>query len=334
MDKAYYQKLVKREKEKTITPDEAQELQEWIANDPQLNSWWEEQYNESSAEIEPALSNKLFAQIKERIDQTDASTNINNEPKATSYKGKTLKPLQWVAAVLLPIAIVFSIYQWLEMPTYKTAPFVVSAKKGDRATIELPDGTVAQLNSDSRLTYMHPTKKGERRAKITGEAYFQVAHDKESPFIVEVGELEVRVLGTSFTVSSYEEQEDIIVVLVEGKVEVTASSTSCTLIPGDKMCYNKLTQAMTTQQVKTSDYLAWTKGELYFENESMESLIRTLSRMYDVEVSFDNSSKSLRQERFTGTIPIGGIEKTLRILMYTTPFTYTWNQGAIVLREQ
>ncbi|MGL5273427.1 MAG: FecR domain-containing protein, partial [Phocaeicola sp.] len=50
--------------------------------------------------------------------------------------------------------------------------------------------------------------------------------------------------------------------------------------------------------------------------------------------SFDNSSKSLRQERFTGTIPIGGIEKTLRILMYTTPFTYTWNQGAIVLREQ
>lgn len=350
MNKEYYQELVERKKSGVITADEATELQEFILHNPSLNSWWQEEYNLSSSEVAPALSRKLFEQIKKNIADVDREDGGNRlkvdqgkpviETKTTEtsvlqskiIKKYTLKTLQWVAAVIIPIALIFSLQQWIDNPKESSVPLIVSAQKGHRATIELPDGTIAQLNSASKLYYTHPIHKGERKATLMGEAYFQVAHDDSKPFVIQVGELNIRVLGTSFSVKSYEELEEVSVVLLEGKVEISSAHATCTLAPGERLCYNKSTQTMMTEQVDASDYLVWTKGELYFDNESMVNLMQTISRMYDVEIQI--SSESLRMQRFTGTIPTGSIEKTLRILMLTASFTYAWENGDIVLTEQ
>ena len=159
----------------------------------------------------------------------------------------------------------------------------MKAGKGDKATIELPDGTNVVLNSASQLSYLNNFGEKVRRVQLNGEAYFKVAHDEKHAFIVQVGDLEVKVLGTSF-------------------------------------------------QVHPNDYIEWTKGNIYFEKESLENIMKTLSRIYDVEIRFD--SNKLPNEYFTGTIPGGGIQNALNILMLTSPFYYEMDGSVIVLKEK
>ena len=146
------------------------------------------------------------------------------------------------------------------------------------------------------------------------------------------GDLEVKVLGTSFNVSAYEDAKDVTVVLLEGKVGVYAQKMSHIMKPGDKIEYNKATHKITATQVHPSDYIEWTKGNIYFEKESLENIMKTLSRIYDVEIRFD--SNKLPNEYFTGTIPGGGIQNALNILMLTSPFYYEMDGSVIVLKEK
>ena len=171
-----------------------------------------------------------------------------------------------------------------------------------------------------------------RRVQLNGEAYFKVAHDEKHAFIVQVGDLEVKVLGTSFNVSAYEDAKDVTVVLLEGKVGVYAQETSRMMKPGDKIEYNKNTHQLVATQVHPNNYIEWTKGNIYFEKESLENIMKTLSRIYDVEIRFD--SNKLPNEYFTGTIPGGGIQNALNILMLTSPFYYEMDGSVIVLKEK
>lgn len=168
--------------------------------------------------------------------------------------------------------------------------------------------------------------------QLNGEAFFKVAHDESRTFIVQVGELEVKVLGTSFNVSAYEDDEDIVVVLQEGKVGVYAQGMSHTMIPGDKLEYNKLTQKLTTTKVNSEDYIEWIKGNLYFDKESLKNIMSTLSRIYNVEIRFE--SDKLLNERFTGTIPGNGIRSALNMLMLTADFTYEMDGSVIVIKSK
>ena len=177
-----------------------------------------------------------------------------------------------------------------------------------------------------------PRRFGKSLLISTFEAYFKVAHDEKHAFIVQVGDLEVKVLGTSFNVSAYEDAKDVTVVLLEGKVGVYAQKMSHIMKPGDKIEYNKATHKITATQVHPSDYIEWTKGNIYFEKESLENIMKTLSRIYDVEIRFD--SNKLPNEYFTGTIPGGGIQNALNILMLTSPFYYEMDGSVIVLKEK
>ena len=116
------------------------------------------------------------------------------------------------------------------------------------------------------------------------------------------------------------------------KVGVYAQKTSHIMKPGDKIEYNKATHKITATQVHPTDYIEWTKGNMYFEKESLENIMKTLSRIYDVEIRFD--SNKLPNEYFTGTIPGGGIQNALNILMLTSPFYYEMDGSVIVLKEK
>ena len=243
-----------------------------------------------------------------------------------------MNPWKWAAAIVLPICIAFFTYYLIDSSQTVGAPFIVKADKGDKATIELPDGTNVVLNSASQLSYLNNFGENVRRVQLNGEAYFKVAHDEKHAFIVQVGDLEVKVLGTSFNVSAYEDAKDVTVVLLEGKVGVYAQKISHIMKPGDKIEYNKATHKITATQVHPSDYIEWTKGNIYFEKESLENIMKTLSRIYDVEIRFD--SNKLPNEYFTGTIPGGGIQNALNILMLTSPFYYEMDGSVIVLKEK
>ena len=326
MDKIYYKELIEKYFDGNITDAKIKELSDWIKNDRHLQNWWEEEFSKSDAGINPVLRDKLFARIKEQT-QGKEETQGKETPRTIR-----MNPWKWAAAIVLPICIAFFTYYLVDSSQTVGAPFIVKADKGDKATIELPDGTNVVLNSASQLSYLNNFGENVRRVQLNGEAYFKVAHDEKRAFIVQVGDLEVKVLGTSFNVSAYEDAKDVTVVLLEGKVGVYAQKTSHIMKPGDKIEYNKATHKITATQVHPSDYIEWTKGNIYFEKESLENIMKTLSRIYDVEIRFD--SNKLPKEYFTGTIPSGGIQNALNILMLTSPFYYEMDGSVIVLKEK
>ena len=326
MDKIYYKELIEKYFDGNITDAEIKKLSDWIKNDRHLQNWWEEEFSKSDAGINPVLRDKLFARIKE---QTQGKKETQGKENSRTIR---MNPWKWAAAIVLPICIAFFTYYLVDSSQTVGAPFIVKADKGDKATIELPDGTNVVLNSASQLSYLNNFGENGRRVQLNGEAYFKVAHDEKRAFIVQVGDLEVKVLGTSFNVSAYEDAKDVTVVLLEGKVGVYAQKTSHIMKPGDKIEYNKATHKITATQVHPSDYIEWTKGNIYFEKESLENIMKTLSRIYDVEIRFD--SNKLPNEYFTGTIPGGGIQNALNILMLTSPFYYEMDGSVIVLKEK
>ena len=267
MDKTHYKELIEKYFEETITDVEIKELSDWIKNDRQLHDWWEQEFERSDSSMNPVLRDKLFARIKE-------------ETLGKEVRPLRIIPWKWVAAILLPVCVAFFTYYLLDSSPTAETPFIVKAGKGDKATIELPDGTNVVLNSASQLSYLNNFGENVRRVQLNGEAYFKVAHDEKHAFIVQIGDLEVKVLGTSFNVSAYEDAKDVTVVLLEGKVGVYAQKISHIMKPGDKIEYNKATHKITATQVHPSDYIEWTKGNIYFEKESLENIMKTLSRIY------------------------------------------------------
>lgn len=304
MDKAQYRKLM-----------------DWMKNDRHLQDWWEGEFVKSDAEIDVALRNKMFVRIKEET-----------VGKSRSARVVRMNILRWAAMICLPVCLAFFTYYLIDMSQAPGMPLVVKAGKGDKARIELPDGTNVVLNSASQLSYLNDFGKKNRCVQLNGEAFFKVAHDESRTFIMQAGNLEVKVHGTSFNVSAYEDDEDIVVVLQEGKVGVYAQGMSHTMIPGDKLEYNKLTQKLTTTKVNSEDYIEWIKGNLYFDKESLKNIMNTLSRIYNVEIRFE--SDKLLNERFTGTIPGNGIRSALNMLMLTADFTYEMDGSVIVIKSK
>ena len=327
MEKEYYKNLAEKYFAGDITKAEISELAGWIRNNVQLSDWWEEEFEKSDTDISPVLRDKMFERIKAEV--------LNEQPAVERTPGKTLVPAwaRWAAMICIPICIAFFTYNILSISDTDTrSTFIVKADKGDKATVVLPDGTDVILNSASQLSYLRDFGKNERRVQLDGEGYFQVAHDTRRTFIVQVGELEVKVLGTVFNVCAYNNEQDVTVVLLEGKVSVQTPSSSLIMKPGEKMNYNKSTHKLTTEKVYPEDYVTWTKGSLYFQNESLDNIMKALSRAYDVTIRID--SPRIAEERFTGTIPGGGIQNALNIIMLTSPFRYEVKDSVIVLKEK
>ena len=327
MEKEYYKNLAEKYFAGDITKAEISELAGWIRNNVQLSDWWEEEFEKSDTDISPVLRDKMFERIKAEV--------LNEQPAVERTPGKTLVPAwaRWAAMICIPICIAFFTYNILSISDTDTrSPFIVKADKGDKATVVLPDGTDVILNSASQLSYLRDFGKNERRVQLDGEGYFQVAHDTRRTFIVQVGELEVKVLGTVFNVCAYNNEQDVTVVLLEGKVGVQTPSSSLIMKPGEKMNYNKSTHKLTTEKVYPEDYVTWTKGSLYFQNESLDNIMKALSRAYDVTIRID--SPRIAEERFTGTIPGGGIQNALNIIMLTSLFRYEVKDSVIVLKEK
>ena len=249
MEKEYYKNLAEKYFAGDITEAEISELAGWIRNNAQLAGWWEKEFEKSAADISPALRDKMFARIKTEVLKEASGTSeasglsgkdtvapyTPQQPAVKRTPGKALVPAwaRWAAMICIPICIAFFTYNILSISNadQPRSPFIVKADKGDKATVVLPDGTDVILNSASQLSYLSDFGRNERRVQLEGEGYFKVAHDTRRTFIVQVGELEVKVMGTVFNVCAYSNDQDVTVVLLEGKVGIHTPSTSNNLSP-------------------------------------------------------------------------------------------------------
>lgn len=188
---------------------------------------------------------------------------------------------------------------------------------GKRFELLLSDGTKAYLNSGSSLKYpVSFLAAKDRNVFLTGEAFFDVAKDADRPFIVNTDEVNIRVLGTRFNVSSYPEDNSMNTVLVEGSVglfmkgEQFNGKKSSVLEPGFKASWNKAVNLMEFEEVDTDEYVAWMNGKIVFNHMAFRDILKKLERHYNVSII--NTNKAVDEEVFTASFDTETIEQVLQ----------------------
>lgn len=169
--------------------------------------------------------------------------------------------------------------------------------RGGEYVLVLSDSTEIYLNADTWLKYPVSFQGKERRVYLSGEAYFKVKRNENRPFIVEMPQLEVEVLGTTFGMRAYEDENDIQTTLESGKVVVRAAGQSENLVPDKQALFNKTTGKIKVRDVNVDLYLAWAKGRLMYDNCPLEKILSDLGRWYAFDVLY--SQDELRSYKFS-----------------------------------
>lgn len=200
-------------------------------------------------------------------------------------------------------------------------------RKGEYS-LQLSDGTRVYMNADTRLKYPETFGKQNRQVELCGEAYFEVQKDTARPFIVKVGDMNVRVLGTVFNINAYAEIPEIKTTLVSGKVNVEWPGKMLELMPGEQASLHKSNAELCKTEVNVALYTAWKDGLFKFERESLENIMKVLERWYDVNVFFYN--EDLKKSLFSGDLKkYDNIEQHLRMLEMTTNVSFVINDHAV-----
>lgn len=207
--------------------------------------------------------------------------------------------------------------------------------RGGGYTLQLADGTGVWLNAGSSLRFPVSFTDSTRQVFLEGEAYFEVSHNGK-PFVVSSGDMDIRVLGTSFNVSSYSDESEFKTTLVEGKVSVSYSpggneqSLSRILNPSQQAILDRSGSVISITEVNTSYYTSWMQGKLEFNNEHLDQVMKRLSRWYDFSYEFENSEA--KGFHFTARLNREeSISSILKMLEMTTDVKFELRGDTIVV---
>ena len=167
----------------------------------------------------------------------------------------------------------------------------IQTPRGGQYEVILADGTKVWLNSASSLSYPTTFTGKNRQVLLKGEAYFEVAEDKNKPFNVSVGDVQVDVLGTHFDVMAYEDENAINTTLLAGAVRVTAKGSAArVLAAGQEASMDRSSGSLSMNEVDAEEAVAWKDGFFDFEGVSIETVMRQLARWYDVDVEYEGKT--------------------------------------------
>lgn len=162
---------------------------------------------------------------------------------------------------------------------------------GTRERVVLPDSSVVWLNAGSLLIYPSAFFPDTRNVYLSGEAFFEVAKDEKHPFIVTTGYLKLKVLGTTFNISAYPDNSQVIATLETGllQVDIAEQNKRYVLTPDNQLIYTPSTKMVEQLKVKATDYSDWRTGGLFFNDMPLEDVLRALERVYHVKFHVYNS---------------------------------------------
>ena len=204
--------------------------------------------------------------------------------------------------------------------------------RGGEYSITLSDGTIVYLNSESELRYPVNFVGRDRRVYLSGEAYFDVVQDEAHPFIVDMGNSSVRVLGTSFDVRAYADEDEVLTTLVQGSVKFSAGKEFVTLEPGKQAVLGK-SGSIETREVDTYLYTAWKEGVFAFKRQRLEEIMKVVARWYDVNIFWENVSQ--KEVTFTGKMKrYDDFSKVVEMLEMTGNTEFVVRENNIFIREK
>jgi ferric-dicitrate binding protein FerR (iron transport regulator) len=303
------------------------ELFRQVGTKEMLSDFYKEKWEEAtSAPVDTEIQKRMWKHLQERIN-ADTAVPAKKLPLWKKYS-------RIAAAILLPLLFTGLGYYYSENRFYQPHDkTIVHVNRGQKADLQLPDGTQIRLNSGSSLTYDNTYNKKERIVYLQGEAWFEVNRDKKKPFIVKTDAVSIEAVGTNFNVKAYPGDDSIITTLIEGCVRISNDSQSDLLAPNEQLAFSRHTGQFTKSILPDAGRnISWLNNQLAFDRERLEDIAKVLERMYNIHVKF--ASEDLKNIRFSGKIKNNNLENVLQLIAFVSPIRYSMeNDSTVVVIE-
>lgn len=200
---------------------------------------------------------------------------------------------------------------------------------GEKKSLTLPDGTSITLNSGTYLRYPHQFKGDKRIIEVNGEAFLDVQPDANKQFIVRTEKMDVKVLGTSFNVKAYNTDQQVMVCVRTGKVQVDLSEASMNLKPDEMIILDKENGRLEKHNIESWKTITWITGGLFFNKTTIEALVQELERYYNCSIEIENDK--LKKEIVHGEHSNESLESVLKSIEYAVGIKYRKEGDRIIL---
>ncbi|WP_430972307.1 FecR family protein [Sunxiuqinia rutila] len=281
------------------------------------------------AAMDQEESRARFERLWKKVQQSEDKKEVRKLPRMHWY----------VAAAMLLLGLLIGNLIQLKAPEIKseTTYYTAIAPKGSISQSVLPDGTIIFLNSGSELKYATDMSQTKREVYLNGEAWFDVQHSEEIPFLVHTDQYDVKVMGTEFNVKAYPEDQEVVTTLEEGSIQVMSTSKlklehNIELVPGEQLVYHKSKKTVQVKDVKSQLFSSWKDNKLIFINMSLGELITLLERKYGVDITIQD--QQLLKHHYDGTIRNETIIEVLDILQKTLPINYVINDQKVIITKK
>jgi ferric-dicitrate binding protein FerR (iron transport regulator) len=332
------------------TSKERQKVEQWLKNDAanqQLLRSLEQLLHESRLDLtrwdEDELWNKFASKAGIALSQAESPDEVRIKSDPSIIPGVIISVLQWCfgtnrtsfqyvfrfAIILLLVlggtvgtAVYFKQLQQKRELAYQSTYQEYYTQKGERSTLLLSDGTSIHLNSATKVRFPIMFAKEKREVFLDGEGFFDVAHSMSSPFIVHTADATIRVVGTTFDVTSYPEDNKTQVIVSEGQVAFAGIQQQDVVL----LHRNQMSRVLkgghptTAEAIRTDKYLAWLKNQMVFDNAPLAEVIKQLSRKYDVE--FEVHDPNLLNRHIVATYGNESFSQIIRSLSFSLRFKY------------
>ncbi len=302
------------------TPDQEQALNAWLETDPENQSFFHDMqslWEASATEPLPRAvdSGKAWAEVEARLDRLDQ----NHQAGGGSTKVSWLRRAWIAASILLVVGMGGWWYSNSEWNTPE--PVVMQTQSSELREIQLPDGSKVWLNQYSSLEY--DDRFQPRTVVLEGEAYFEVESDLNQPFTVRTGAVSTRVLGTSFNVRAYPEEQEVRVDVTSGQVEVALEATQKEqLSKGEAATVVLESLSLKKEAMASANATAWRDQTLVFQNVPLSEAVEDLERLYRVKIELGSAEIGncrIKMDRMEGK----ELEMILLFITEVNGLTYT-----------
>lgn len=285
------------------------------------------------------IKNIIAESLKDEVDvDREWERLFSSIEEKTIFKMKTrrlfLQYMKYAAAVFLGVGISLStLYLTNQENLSAVGNYKLVTSKGEKSYLRLPDGTKVWLNSCTTLEYAENYGHSNRDIYLDGEAYFEVAKNKDLPFVVKTNGIDVKALGTAFNVSAYMEDSQLTTTLFNGKVAVqpTLTKQEVLLEPNQVAVYDKSRNKIEVVPFDKKQFAQWRGGFLSFEMMYLQDITKLLERNYNVVFRYEN--QGIKKLRFSGSFRNNeDLSEILNVIKTNTGIRYQILKDTIVIK--
>ncbi|WP_346319559.1 FecR domain-containing protein [Chitinophaga sp. YIM B06452] len=338
-----------------LPPEEETELERLLQQHPDASYIKEvlmQPWKDKHKPFTPEETELALQRHQERLQAAMEHEEEEPEPETGRVRRMILRISGVAAALALAFYIGYAVWPQRRVSAEAALQQMVT-RQGSRSQIKLPDGTSVWLNAGSQLDYPKQFTGQYREVTLLGEAFFDVAQDAEHPFIVKTKTFSIRVLGTTFNVRAYPQEENAVTSLVSGVVEVVMDKNTVRLMPNEKLSISTLQTMSSGEAAENAGSIsaaapvvkstltevtdsvmaetAWVQNKLAFKKQPLEKVAVMLEQWYGADIRFKDEAK--KQLYFSGVFEEEDLSDVLRALELTGSFHFKKDAEGVIWIE-